>query len=63
MGGKTCIRGMRITVGSVVGLVAAGRTTEKILRDYPSLEAVDVAEALSYAAGRAAEVEVSLGRQ
>ena len=50
MGGKPCIRGMRVTVGTVVGLVAAGRTREEILREYPYLEAEDIAEALSYAA-------------
>ena len=38
MGGKPCIRGMRVTVGTVVGLVAAGRTNEEILREYPYLE-------------------------
>jgi uncharacterized protein (DUF433 family) len=61
MGGKPCIRGMRVTVGTVVGLVAAGRTREEILREYPYLEAEDIAEALSYAAWRAQEVEVRLG--
>ena len=61
MGGKPCIRGMRVTVGTIVGLVAAGRTTEEILRDYPYLEAADIGEALSYAAWRAEEVEVPLG--
>ena len=60
MGGRPCIRGMRVTVGTVVGLVAAGRTNEEILREYPDLEAADISEALSYAAWRAAEVEVSL---
>ena len=59
--GKACIRGMRVTVGTLVGLVAAGHTTEDILLEYPYLEAADVAEALSYAAWRAQEVEVSLG--
>ena len=54
---------MRVTVGAVVALVAAGHTTEEILREYPCLEAADVAGALSYAAWRAAEVEVPLGRQ
>src|SRR5882672_10941559 len=49
---------MRVTVGTVVGLVAAGRTREEILREYPYLEAEDIAEALSYAAWRAEEVEV-----
>ncbi len=63
MGGKPCIRGMRVTVSTVVGLVAVGRTNEEILREYPYLEADDIAEALSYAAWRAEEVEVPLGRQ
>jgi len=62
MGGKPCIRGMRVTVGTVVGLVAAGRTRDEILRDYPYLEAADITEALSYAAWPAEEVEVSLGQ-
>jgi uncharacterized protein (DUF433 family) len=44
---------MRVTVGTVVGLVAAGRTNEEILHEYPYLEAADIAEALSYAAWRA----------
>jgi uncharacterized protein (DUF433 family) len=60
MGGKPCIRGMRVTVGTVVGLVAAGRTRDEILRAYPYLEGEDIAEALSYAAWRAEEVEVPL---
>jgi uncharacterized protein (DUF433 family) len=62
MGGKPCIRGMRVTVSTVVGLVAAGRTRDEILRAYPYLEAEDIAQALAYAAWRAAEVEVHLGR-
>ena len=62
MGGKPCVRGMRVTVGTVVGLVAAGRTNEEILREYPCLEAADISEALSYAAWRVQEVEVSLGQ-
>ena len=60
MGGKACIRGMRVTVGTLVGLVAAERTRDEILREYPCLEAEDIAEALSYAAWRAEEVEVPL---
>jgi len=48
---------MRVTVGTVVGLVAAGRTRDEILREYPYLEAEDIAEALSYAAWRAETVE------
>lgn len=63
MGGKPCIRGMRITVGTIVGLVAAGRSRDEILREYPHLEADDIAEALSYAAWRAEEVEVPLAPQ
>ena len=63
MGGRPCIRVMRVTVGTVVGLVAAGRTNEEILREYPDLEAADISEALSYAPWCAAEVEVSLGPQ
>ena len=60
MGGKPCIRGMRVTVGTVVGLVAAGRTRDEILRGYPYLEPDDIAEALSYAAWRTQDVEVRL---
>lgn len=62
MGGKPCIRGMRVTVGTLVGLVAAGRTVHEILQAYPYLEAADISEALSYAAWRAEEVEVPLRR-
>jgi uncharacterized protein (DUF433 family) len=62
MGGKPCIRGMRVTVGTVVGLVAAGRTREEILREYPYLDLVDITQALSYAAWRAEEIEVPLSQ-
>ncbi len=62
MGGKPCIRGMRVTVGTIVGLVAAGRTREEILGEYPYLEIDDIAEALAYAAWRADEVEVPLSQ-
>ena len=47
MGGKPCIRGMRITVGTVVGLVASGRRIPEILAAYPYLEEEDVREALA----------------
>lgn len=57
MGGKTCIRGMRITVGTIVGLVATGHSRKAIIELYPYLEPDDVREALEYAAGRASEVE------
>jgi uncharacterized protein (DUF433 family) len=50
MGGRACIRGMRITVAHVVNLVANGMSTEEILADYPDLEPEDIREALQYAA-------------
>ena len=62
MGGKPCIRGLRVTVGTIVGLVAAGRSKEEILKLYPYLEEPDITEALSYAAWRAEEIEVPLAR-
>ena len=60
MGGKPCIRGLRVTVGTIVGLVAAGHPDEEILRLYPYLAADDIREALSYAAWRVEELEVPL---
>jgi uncharacterized protein (DUF433 family) len=60
MGGKPCIRGLRVTVGTLVGLVAAGHSTQDILSAYPYLEAEDVAQALAYAAWRVEEIEVPL---
>jgi len=50
MGGKPCIRGLRVTVGMIVGQLGAGRTAEELLADYPYLEREDIAEALRYAA-------------
>ncbi len=58
MGGKPCIRGMRVTAGMIVGLVASGYTREQILDIYPYLEAEDIQEALMYAAWRTEEMEV-----
>lgn len=55
MGGRACIRGMRITVSLVVNLVANGMTTADILRAYPYLEAEDVRQALQYVAWLAQE--------
>lgn len=55
MGGRACIRGMRITVSQVVNLVANGMTVEEILKEYPTLEAQDVRQALQYAASLATE--------
>jgi uncharacterized protein (DUF433 family) len=60
MGGKPCIRGMRVTVGTVVGLMASGHSIPDILRAYPYLDEEDVREALAYAAWRAEEKEVPL---
>ena len=60
MGGKPCIRGLRVTVGTIVGLVASGHSREEILKLYPYLEDADITEALSYAAWRAEEVELPL---
>ena len=60
MGGKACIRGMRVTVGVVVGQVGAGHSIEEILADYPYLEREDIMQALRYASWRAEEREVLL---
>ena len=60
MAGKPCLRGMRVTVGTIVGLVAAGRTREEILAAYPYLEAEDIRQALAYAAWRVEEIELPL---
>jgi len=60
MGGKPCIRGMRVTVGTIVGLVASGHSEQKILEAYPYLEFEDIREALAYAAWRAEEIEVPI---
>lgn len=57
MGGKPCIRGLRVTVGTIVGLIASGRSKEEILKLYPYLEPGDIDEALSYAAWRVEEIE------
>jgi len=60
MGGKPTLRGLRVTVGTIVGLVAAGHGTLEILKAYPYLEKDDIREALAYAAWRADEMEVPL---
>lgn len=60
MGGKPCVRGIRITVGTIVGLMASGMTMEEILADYSYLEREDVMEALAYAAWRVEEREMDL---
>ena len=61
MGGKPCIRGLRMTVGTIVGLFAAGHSRDDILKLYPYLEEADIQEALAYAAWRSEEMEVPLG--
>lgn len=60
MAGKPCIKGTRVTVGTLVGLIASGKSTEQILAAYPYVSAEDISQALSYAAWRAEEVEISL---
>jgi uncharacterized protein (DUF433 family) len=60
MGGKPCIRGMRVTAGAIVGLIASGRSVDEVLSDYPYLEREDVLQALAYAAWRAEEKELPL---
>lgn len=60
MGGRPCIRGLRVTVGTIVGLLASGRTTAEILAAYPYLEPEDIAQALAYAAWRSQEIEIHL---
>jgi uncharacterized protein (DUF433 family) len=62
MGGKPCIRGMRVTVGMIVGQIGAGQSIDSLLDDYPYLERDDVLQALRYAAWRAEEREVVLKR-
>ena len=60
MGGKACIRGQRVTVGMILGQLAAGQTVVEILADFPYLEREDVMQALRYAAWRSEEREVLL---
>jgi len=60
MGGKPCIRNLRVTVGTIVGLIGAGKTIEEVLREYPYLEREDILEALSYAAWRSEETEIPI---
>ena len=60
MGGKPCIRSMRVTVGTLVGLMASGKTIDEVLAAYPYIEREDVLEALTYAAWRSEEKELPL---
>ena len=60
MGGRACIRGMRVTVGMVVGQIGAGHSVDEVLADYPYLEREDILQALRYAAWRVEEREITL---
>ncbi len=60
MGGKPCIRGLRVTVGMIIGLLAEGHSTDEILQAYPYLEREDIQQALAYAAWRVEELEMPL---
>lgn len=60
MGGKPCIRGMRVTVGMIVEALSAGRTPEQLLADFPYLEEADIREALAFAAHLAQGREIRL---
>ena len=60
MGGKPCIRGMRITVETILGMLGSGRTRERILETYPHLEPEDLTEAITYAAWRLEEREEAI---
>ena len=60
MRGKPCVRGMRVTVGMVVGLFAAGHTFSDILAAYPYLEEDDIRQAVAYAAWRVEEIRIRL---
>ncbi len=60
MGGRACIRGLRVTVGMVVGQIGTGQTIDELLADYPYLQRDDILQALRYAAWLAEEREVIL---
>ena len=62
MQGKACIRGMRVTVGMIVGQIGAGTTIDEMLKNYPYLGREDILEALRYAAALASEREVKLAK-
>lgn len=60
MGGRACVRSLRVTVGMLVGQIAAGRSIDDLLADYPYLEREDVMQSLRYAAWRAEERDIKL---
>ena len=59
MGGKPCIRGMRVTVDMIVGMTSSGHSEKKLLQLYPYLEAEDIQESLAYAAWRDSKIEIA----
>jgi len=61
MGGKACIRGLRVTASTLVGLVAAGRSMSEILGTYPYIEEEDIRQALAFAAWRLEEIDIPMG--
>lgn len=63
MGGKPCIRGIRVTVGTILGLLASGHSEDEILKAYPYLEKEDIRAALTYATWRVEELEVPVHRE
>jgi len=60
MGGKPCLRGLRVTVGTIVGLIAERKSTTDVLKLYPYLEEDDITQALLYAAWRSEEVSMPI---
>ena len=60
MGGKACIRGMRVTVSMILGMIGSGHSVDELLALYPYLEREDVMQALQYAAWRVADREIDL---
>lgn len=60
MGGKPCLRGLRVTVGTILGLLASGYSSNEILDLYPYLEKDDIDASLAYGAWRSEEIEVPL---
>jgi uncharacterized protein (DUF433 family) len=60
MAGKPCIKGTRVTVGTILGQLGAGRSTDQVLKDFPYIQIEDILQALMYAAYRSEEQEVAL---
>ena len=60
MGGKPCIRGMRITVSRILSQIGAGETIEELIDDYPYLEREDILQSLQYAAWLAQGYEIAI---